>query len=51
MPLDHPMGRCTFTYEIPMSLDEIGKELRSWIDGESNTKLNKWFSEYGLDFV
>ena len=51
MPLDHPMGRCTFTYEIPMSLDEIGKELRSWIDGKSNTKLNKWFSEYGLDFV
>ena len=51
MPLDHPMGRCTFTYEIPMKLDEIGKELSDWIKGSKNEKLDKWFSEYGLDFV
>ena len=51
MPLDHPMGRCTFTYEIPMELDEIGKELSDWIKGSKNEKLDKWFSEYGLDFV
>ena len=43
MPLDHPMGRCTFIYDIPMSLDEIGKELRSWINGEKNPKLDAWF--------
>ena len=51
MPLDHPMGRCTFNYDIPMELDEIGKELSDWIKGSKNEKLDKWFSEYGLDFV
>ena len=45
------MGRCTFLYDIPMSLDEIGKELSDWIKGSKNEKLDKWFSEYGLDFV
>ena len=51
IPLDHPMGRCTFNYDIPMELDEIGKELSDWIKGSKNEKLDKWFSEYGLDFV
>ena len=43
IPLDHAMGRCNFIYEIPMSLDEIGKELRRWVDGEKNPKLDSWF--------
>jgi superfamily II RNA helicase len=34
-----------------MSLDEIGKELRGWIDGENNPKLDKWLGEYGKDFI
>ena len=45
------MGRCTFLYDIPMSLDEIGNDIKSWINGEHRPKLDEWFSEYGLDFV
>lgn len=51
VPLDHPNGLCTTVPEIPMSLEEIGTELRVWIDGESNSKLDKWFEEYGEDFL
>jgi hypothetical protein len=34
-----------------MNLEDIGAELRAWVDGESNNKLDKWFSEYGEDFI
>lgn len=50
VPLDHPNGLCTTIPEIPMSFDEIGTELRYWIDGELNSKLDSWFSEYGDEF-
>lgn len=51
VPLDHPNGLCTTVPEIPMSLEEIGTEIRAWIDGESNNKLDKWFEEYGEVFL
>lgn len=51
VPLDHPNGLCTTVPEIPMSLEEIGAELRTWIDGEKNIKLDKWFEEYRGDFL
>ncbi|MDB8805023.1 phage minor head protein [Romboutsia sp. 1001216sp1] len=51
VPLDHPNGLCTTIPDIPMSLEEIGTELRAWIDGASNLKLDKWFDEYGEDFL
>ena len=51
VPLDHPNGLCTTVPEIPMNLEDIGAELRAWVDGESNNKLDKWFSEYGEDFI
>ncbi|HBE9895599.1 TPA: hypothetical protein KNO03_003501 [Clostridioides difficile] len=51
LPLEHPLGKCTFEYDIPMSMEDIGKELRSWIDGEENSKLDEWFDEYGLEFA
>lgn len=47
VPLDHPNGLCTTIPEIPMNLDEIGTELRTWIEGEQNSKLDKWFIGYG----
>lgn len=50
VPLDHPNGLCTTIPEIPMSFDEIGMELRTWVDGMSNSKLDKWFYEYGEEF-
>ena len=51
VPLDHPNGLCTTVPEIPMSLDEIGAELRNWVDGEANAKLDKWFKKYGEEFA
>ena len=51
VPLDHPNGLCTTVPEIPMNLEDIGTELRSWVDGESNNKLDKWFKDYGEDFL
>ena len=51
LPEDHPNGLCTTIPEIPMSLEEIGMELRAWRYGESNSKLDKWFDEYGEDFL
>jgi SPP1 gp7 family putative phage head morphogenesis protein len=46
VPLDHPNGLCTTIPEITMSFDEIGEELKSWVDGKANAKLDKWFKEY-----
>ena len=51
LPLDHPNGLCVTTPVIEKSFDEIGNELKSWIDGESNNKLDKWFKDYGEDFL
>ncbi|UDN63757.1 ADP-ribosyltransferase [Clostridioides sp. ES-W-0016-02] len=50
LPLDHPNGLCTFIYDTA-SMEEIGKELRDWAYGESNTKLDEWFEDYGLEFA
>ena len=42
---------CSTVPVIPMDLEDIGTELRSWNDGEYNPKLDKWFNEYGEDFI
>lgn len=47
VPLSHPQCLC-FTYPvIPKSLDEIADELKAWEQGENNSKLDKWYNEYG----
>jgi SPP1 gp7 family putative phage head morphogenesis protein len=51
VPLDHPNGLCTTIPEITMTYEEIGEELRNWIDGETNTKLDKWFKKYGKESI
>jgi SPP1 gp7 family putative phage head morphogenesis protein len=51
LPLDHANGLCTTMPVLEKELDQIGEELRDWIDGESNPKLDKWFKEYGKDFI
>lgn len=51
LPLDHPNGLCTTIPVIEMSLEEIGEELRNWINGETNSKLDKWLGEYGIEFI
>lgn len=51
VPLDHPNGLCTMIPYIPKSLDEVATELREWLDGEGNNKLDKWYNEHGLYFA
>lgn len=46
VPLDHPRGMCTTIPVLEKELDRIGEELKRWIEGESNSKLDKWFNEY-----
>ena len=36
---------------IPKSLDEVGTELGDWLKGNSNSKLDRWYKEYGLEFA
>lgn len=46
VPLDHPNGLCTTTVELTNSIDEIGADLKEWLNGTSNPKLDKAFDEY-----
>ena len=36
---------------IPKSLGEVATELRNWVDGGSNPKLDLWYNEYGNYFA
>ncbi|MCT4507931.1 MAG: hypothetical protein N4A48_04095 [Tepidibacter sp.] len=51
VPLPHPQCLCVVYAVIPKSLEEIGSELRAWVDGESNEKLDIWYKNYGLEFA
>lgn len=51
VPLDHPNGLCTMLPYIPKSLDEVATELRGWVGGASNNKLDKWYNKYGDYFA
>ncbi len=51
VPLDHPNGLCTMLPYISQSLDSVAGELRSWLDGEYNPKLETWYNEYGDYFA
>lgn len=45
IPLPHP---CCLCYQYPVnskSLDDIADELNRWVNGESNSKLDKWLKE------
>lgn len=45
VPLDHPNGLCTTIPILEKELDQIGWELRNWIDGWENIKLDEWVNE------
>lgn len=42
-----PNGLCTMIPVISKPLDDVALELKDWVNGESNPKLDKWFKEYG----
>lgn len=47
VPFDHPNGLCWLTYNIP-DLSDITRQLRDWINGEPNEKLDNWWNNYYL---
>lgn len=51
VPLDHPQGLCTMIPHILQSLDVVATELRDWIDGGDDKKLDGWYSKYGEYFA
>lgn len=40
LPFDHPSGLCTFTSEIPYSMDEIADMIGNWYKGTGNEFIN-----------
>ena len=42
---------CTTIPVLEKELDQIGEELKAWIEGESNSKLDNWFNKYGSEFM
>lgn len=48
IPLDHPLGRCTLITDVG-DLDNIARELKDWVNGGKNEKLDNWFANYGVD--
>ncbi|WP_313758552.1 hypothetical protein [Tissierella sp.] len=51
VPLDHANGLCTMIPYISRSLIEVADELRDWIDGSNNSRLDEWYNEYGDYFA
>lgn len=49
-PLPHPQCLCSQWPVIP-DMEEIGTELRKWLDGESNPTLDAWYKEFGKEFA
>lgn len=51
VPIDHPNGLCTMQPHTTKTLNETADELRSWVYGGDNPKLDKWFAKYGEEFI
>ena len=43
VPIPHPMCLCVQYAVIPKSMEDIGKELRAWTQGEPNPLLDEWY--------
>ena len=44
-------GMCTTIPVISKSLEDIGEELNSWINGANNPKLDKWLEKNKEEFI
>lgn len=44
VPLDHPNGRCCLAPYFSKPSDEINEEIRKWIHGEENERLDEWYA-------
>ena len=48
LPLDHPNGRCTFTVEMSVSMDEVGDRIADWINGNPDKGMDKYAKSMGI---
>ena len=51
VPLDHPNGLCTMVPYISKNRNEAINELRDWIEGAQNERLDKWYKERNDFFI
>lgn len=49
LPLDHPLGVCYFIPIVEKSMNDIGKELNKWVNGEENSKLDNWINKSNIN--
>ncbi len=47
LPFDHPNGLCWNEPVLDKSLDEMADELKDWVEGQPNEKLDTWWRNYG----
>lgn len=48
-PISHPNCLCYPTQEV-IDIDKARNELIDWVNGDDNTKLDKWLNDYGEEF-
>lgn len=49
LPIDHPMGMCTFEAVIPDSMMDISNRIADWENGEPNPELDEWARFMGYE--
>ncbi|NHL37852.1 hypothetical protein FDE95_14840 [Clostridium botulinum] len=49
VPIQHPNCLCFFTTET-VPIEQARDELIAWLNGEDNSKLDKWYNEYGKEY-
>ena len=47
-PFDHPNGLCYQTVYYDRDLESIADELKDWVDGKPNERLDEWCSQLNL---
>jgi hypothetical protein len=50
VPLDHPNGMCCMLPYMSKNMDQVVNELRDWLHGKENKKLDNWYKKYGKYF-
>lgn len=45
-PLSHPWCTCLYYVDTHKTLEQIGQELRGWLDGEENERLDRAFGRW-----
>lgn len=50
LPMDHPMGMCTFVAIIEDSMEDIANRLADWVEGKNDPALDAWAKDLGYLF-